>query len=454
MPRPHRFLVPSSGLARNDRPAVRSTLTRAGSHASIASLLVLSLVHSTACGPNAPTDASSHRFTVTVEDGVEVALTTGGPRHEGDIFEYEKVLTMRPDPGVPESYIGYAGVMTMAEDGTILVADQQADRIVAFAPDGSFVRTFGRRGQGPGEFQIVALLEVVDGVLWAEDVVAQRSHAFALDGTLLRTVTIPAQARGERGLIDGEWWILSDNRIVVSKLGSGREEQRNTVRAEMLVIDGDGNALARAETPWLSVTESVQPADLSEAGSVDLQFRGLPAGQYSRDHGFFLMRPDQPEVRVYDLEGDLIRILRVDLPPRPVTRDDRFRVEQRLEEELQRALNPDETASYRPDPERARFARDNPRYVDPKDYWQGMFIDDQGFVWLMPLPDDGGFQSDPSRTAWLVLSPEGEFLGRTTAPGRHFHRGHVLTTEEDPESGERLPVLYRMRPTVRQIDYR
>jgi hypothetical protein len=54
---------------------------------------------------------------------------------------------------------------------------------------------------------------------------------------------------------------------------------------------------------------------------------------------------------------------------------------------------------------------------------------------------------------WLVLSPEGEFLGRTSAPGRHFHRGHVLTSEEDPESGERFPVLYRIRSAVPGLEY-
>lgn len=444
----HRFLFSGGGHARGNPAVARSGCTRVVGHASIAGLFVLSA----ACAGNAPTGASSHRFTVTVEDGVEVALTTGGPKYDGEIFEYEKVRTLHPDPDVPESYIGYVGAMTMAEDGTIFVADGQAGRVVAFAPDGSFVRTFGRRGQGPGEFRTPALLEVVDGVLWAEDLVAQRSHAFALDGTLLRTATIPQRARGERGLIDGYWWFLADGRIVISEFGRLRDEQHNYLRAEMLVIDADGNPLARAETPWLAVTEGVQALVRSDAMAVDLQFRGLSDGQYSRRYGFFLMSADRPEVRVYDLEGELARSLRIDLPARPVTNDDRARVEQRLEEALQRALNPDASSSSRPDPERARFERDNPRYVDPKDYWQGMFVDDKGFVWLMPLPDHGGYQSGPP-WPWLVLSPEGEFLGRTTAPGTQFHRGHVLTSEEDPESGERFPVLYRIRSAVPGLEY-
>jgi hypothetical protein len=81
-----------------------------------------------------------------------------------------------------------------------------------------------------------------------------------------------------------------------------------------------------------------------------------------------------------------------------------------------------------------------------------MFVDDKGFVWLMPLPDHGGFQSGPS-WSWLVLSPEGEYLGRTLAPGSRFHRGHVLTAEEDPDSGEQFPVVYRIRPAVPGLEY-
>ena len=413
--------------------------------ASIAGLLVLLA----ACAPDAPNDASSHRFTLTVEDGVEVALTTGGPKYDGDIFAYEKVLTIRPDPAAPESYLGPPGAMTMSEDGTIFVADGRAGRVVAFSSDGAFLRTYGRRGQGPGEFRFPALLEVIDDALWAQDLSGQRTHVFSLDGSFLRTVGIPGPPRG---LIDGYWWFLADGRIVIYEVGMLRDEEHTYQRAEMRVMDAEGNVLASRETPWLPATERFQPADRSEAVTLELQFRGFSEGRYARQHGFFLMSADQPEVRVYDLDGDLTRILRIDLPPRPVTDEDRATALARLEDELQRALNPDESSSYRPDPRPARIQRDNPRYVDPKDYWRGMFVDDKGFVWLMPLPDHGGFQSGPS-WSWLVLSAEGEYLGRTLAPGSRFHRGHVLASEEDPDSGEQFPVVYRIRPAVPGLEY-
>jgi len=272
MARLHRFLFSGGRHAPGNSAAAvaasrwlfatrRQACTRVGGHASIAGLLVLLA----ACAADVPTGASSHRFTVTVEDGVEVALTTGGPKYDGDIFAYEKVLTIRPDPAVPESYLGSPGAMTMSEDGTIFVGDGRAGRVVAFSLDGAFLQTYGRRGQGPGEFTRPDLLEVIDGTLWAQDRLGLRTHVFSLDGSFLRTVGIPGPPRG---FIDGYWWFHTDGRIVVYELGSLRDEKHTYRRDEMRVMDAEGNVLASRETPWLRGTERFQPAETAVASKL------------------------------------------------------------------------------------------------------------------------------------------------------------------------------------------
>jgi hypothetical protein len=63
------------------------------------------------------------------------------------------------------------GMITSAElggDGTIYVADYSAANIRAFDPQGRHLRTFGRRGRGPGEFiNPVSLLHDGDSTLYA-----------------------------------------------------------------------------------------------------------------------------------------------------------------------------------------------------------------------------------------------------------------------------------------------
>ena len=98
-----------------------------------------------------------------------------------------------------------------------------------------------------------------------------------------------------------------------------------------------------------------------------------------------------------------------------------------------------------------RLAEPNPRYLDPKAYWQDIRVDDWGFIWLHArYPDD--LPDGVSR--WFVLSPEGEYLGQTISPGwADVQRGHSLAVEDDPETAERMPVVYRIRPAVEGLQY-
>jgi hypothetical protein len=57
-----------------------------------------------------------------------------------------------------------------AHDGTIYVLDSQALEIRAFRPDGSYLATLVRPGQGPGEIRAAnGMLLGPDGTLWVQD---------------------------------------------------------------------------------------------------------------------------------------------------------------------------------------------------------------------------------------------------------------------------------------------
>jgi hypothetical protein len=48
--------------------------------------------------------------------------------------------------------------MTVGPGGEIYVANRGSTSIRAFAPDGRFLREFGRQGSGPGEFRLISVL--------------------------------------------------------------------------------------------------------------------------------------------------------------------------------------------------------------------------------------------------------------------------------------------------------
>lgn len=76
--------------------------------------------------------------------------------------------------------------IALDDAGNLYVADQQPAVIKMFAPDGRFVRTMGREGQGPGEF-VTAFISARGGRLAVQDPRNSRLSLFDTAGTFIRS---------------------------------------------------------------------------------------------------------------------------------------------------------------------------------------------------------------------------------------------------------------------------
>ena len=79
------------------------------------------------------------------------------------------------------------GIVRVSPSGPILVGENRGTSIRVFSPSGQLVRSLGRRGQGPGEFQEVTTLGVLGDTIWAGDHTAARLTFFDLPGNVLGT---------------------------------------------------------------------------------------------------------------------------------------------------------------------------------------------------------------------------------------------------------------------------
>lgn len=102
--------------------------------------------------------------------------------------------------------------LTVDAEGRYYVATQPATSIQVFGPDGSFLRTDGRDGDGPGEFRMIQGIHVDRaGRLYLMDTALQRVTVFGPDLEPERTVRIaeftPAfdllSARGDSLIVSG-----------------------------------------------------------------------------------------------------------------------------------------------------------------------------------------------------------------------------------------------------------
>jgi len=100
-------------------------------------------------------------------------------------------------------------------------------QVVIYATDGTFVATFGRRGQGPGEFAAESTLRIAPGPGDSITIVDRaRWHVFSPERQFMRTTILPAAplfaAVTPNGMLLGSFpWQASDGRVhTVSMMNS------------------------------------------------------------------------------------------------------------------------------------------------------------------------------------------------------------------------------------------
>lgn len=108
------------------------------------------------------------------------------------------------------------------KDGNLYVADTFNNRIEIFDADGTFIRAFGKAGDGPGYFARPKGVAIdSDGHVWVADAVQDRVQVFTPEGDLLIWMgghgLLPGQFSTAAGLV-----IDKNNRVITSEQYPGR----------------------------------------------------------------------------------------------------------------------------------------------------------------------------------------------------------------------------------------
>ena len=107
------------------------------------------LLAAQACSPSDRTDQKLDVVIDTIGDTVSVF--TNGPGAWTGPATLTPTLSIGQLEGQAEFLFGRVNSIAVDDFGTLYVLDSQAGEIRAFTSDGTFLRTYGRRGEGPGE---------------------------------------------------------------------------------------------------------------------------------------------------------------------------------------------------------------------------------------------------------------------------------------------------------------
>jgi hypothetical protein len=120
-----------------------------------------------------------------------VVRVAGAPRHPGPSVREE--LSIGSVSGADEYTFGKVFDVAVAKDGLIYVLDRSINSIRMYDAGGKYLRTFARRGQGPGEIQSPGGMRVLpDGRVLVWDTGNRRVNVYTAIGTNLSPWMVPA----------------------------------------------------------------------------------------------------------------------------------------------------------------------------------------------------------------------------------------------------------------------
>lgn len=361
------------------------------------------------CAADAPTPSTDP--VITTEDGVTIVTNAGLDVADGGAWEVEAHPSV--SIGVadgPEDYmIGQLAGMLRLEDGSILIGDAFAQNLRVFDSAGTFVRSVGRPGEGPGEFgRISNVLRTAGDSIVVLDGEGSRAHVLDADLRFVRrfhprlSATRAAEGWTSHTLVD----FFDDGSILMSDYFESCGAERLTGFCEdsigLFRTDEAGETLAKFGDFVNSRTETRRVA---RGFGVSW---GEPHPQpYWAVHDSRLYYGDSRrfEVRVYTMGGQLVRVIRVVAAPPEYDRD----------EVLGSRPWPESSDPQRQEARRVYMeARADAEVPDTLPSFSGLLVDEPGNIWLREYDPRSGVE-DSSR--WYVFDPEGRLRHAVRMPG-------------------------------------
>jgi len=189
--------------------------------------------------------------------------------------------------------------VTADKDGNIYILDSANARVQKFGPDGKYLATIGRKGQGPGEFIFPDALSLdKDGNLVVADSAQNRVHIIMGGGKDVRSFVVnEGLISGVRPLPSGEFAGRA------STYGGPRPGQSaKSVKVMRLFrrIGGDGRIagsfglLADLGEPMTSAMGNASTFDVDAAGAILVGFNAQNRVEKYAPDGMLLWRADRP----------------------------------------------------------------------------------------------------------------------------------------------------------------
>jgi hypothetical protein len=364
-------------------------------------VVIGSAVSLIACGGSGD---NANTFAASDSAGVEIAVSSGPAWVQSIGWNVDPApeLEIGVEEGEEPYMLSRVFDALRLPDGRILVGNSSTSEIRVFDREGKFVKSVGRKGNGPGEFgelSSVRFWRLQDGTLLGYDGGNLRVHVFDSTFAYQRTVRIESTREGLRAFLqgvfgDGSWQMLALVPELKNEPGTYLRSAQQFVR-----FNADGTpdtTLRRVEGRTRFV---------HQFGSIThfpyVPFTAEPFATAAGEQ-LWVVDGGGTELEQRSMKGDLVRVIRIQRDV-PRTAD----VYARYVESSLATMDSTRRAQY------AHFYGLNHPMPDRIPAYQAMLVDATSHVWLerYRLPGD-------TMPSWDVVAPNGRWLGAVAVPPR------------------------------------
>ncbi len=402
---------------------------------SVAAMLVLSLAVAAACGGDA--DAPEVRD-VVVRDSAGITIVENGAAPTRPAFVLDSAPMVDIGEGLdddPDYQLFQVTAAVRRGDGSVVVANRGSGELRIYDAEGTFVRRIGRKGQGPGEFEQLHWVGLVDGdTILTYDFSGRRLSRFTPAGEYVGSLVLGGANTASFVTPLG---MLDDGRIVAN--GGGNvftgESMSGISRDTMtIVIAGVDGAVQDTLTRVIGGERSVKTG--GSGGNRSVMVTSLPYGRATtfgvRGDAIAVATADSYEIRLMDPSGATRRIVRRRVEPMPVTDDDMAVLREQQ-------FSGDMPAEIRKMMEQQLAEAPRPEMMPP---YSTIFLDRAERLWVR--------EATHAREAarWAVYDREGALIAELRLPSRFrvtdAGEDYVLGILRDEDDLERVQ-MYRVR---------
>ena len=359
------------------------------------SLTLLAITATWSCGAGSP---ASDVVRETLPNGAVVVRHMSLPATDGagsGIAEAQVDLKLGVMDGDPNFIFGNIRGIEAASDGTIYVLDYQAVEVRAYSPDGQYLGTIVRSGEGPGEIREAnGIFLQGDSLLWINDHGKMAIIGVTPQGEEIARFPFPVRAYAYiwRGTFDhhGRFW-----------MGTSHSDEERTFPPETGLVTGRSRGYYKSYDIATEATDSVYTGEntyrsfIAETGG-GYSYRGIPFEASTPtlvDPSGGFWRANTAEYRITRTaeNGDTLLVIEAALPVKPVTAEDRAAyVEAVVERDPDDRRAAEEVAALMP---------------EVKPILSGLFVDDEGRLWVRRAVENEG------PAFYDLFSRDGDHLG-------------------------------------------